>query len=60
MASIETRTAMMNEKKLFEPHEGGWYVYSNFEEVTETDPQTGESRTYWTATATWQQENPES
>jgi hypothetical protein len=60
MASIQPRTAQFDsEPPAYAPHEGGYYVYTDARQETVTDEMSGETRTYWTATATWQEEMPE-
>lgn len=59
MASIDTRIAQFDaEPPASAPHEGGWYVYSDPQKHTRTDDMTGETTTYWTANAVWQEEEP--
>lgn len=60
MASKETRTAHFdNEPPAYTAHEGGYYVFTDIKQETVTDEMSGEERTVWTATATWQAEKPE-
>ena len=59
MASIQPRIAHFDHKPPeYEPHEGGWYIYADIKQETVTDEMSGEQRIVWTATATWQAEEP--
>lgn len=46
------------EPPAYEEYGGGYFVYSNIENHT-VNNEDGEERTVWTATATWQAEEPE-
>ncbi len=58
MASIQPRIAHFDsEPPAYAQHEGGWYVYTDARQETVSDEMSGE-RIVWTATATWQAEEP--
>jgi hypothetical protein len=59
MASIQPRIARFDtEPPAYDPHEGGYYIYTDIKQETVTDEMSGEQRIVWTATAKWQKEEP--
>lgn len=40
------------------PHQGGWFVFSNHQEIRTVDEQTGADRISYVADAVWQQDHP--
>jgi hypothetical protein len=59
MPSKKTRPVQFeSEPPACAPHEGGWYVFTDSKQETVTDKVSGETLTVWTATATWQEEEP--
>lgn len=41
------------------PHNGGWYVFTNHQEIRTTDERTGEERISYVADAEWVKDLPE-